>query len=173
MFEFAMKETICPICQKKGKTRKGKYHYKESGLNYVWLIGVEVFKCECGENFAFIPCVQDLHKLIAEDLVTKEDQLSGSEIRFLRKHMGLKAKDFAKELGVRNVTVSRWENGEFAPSESFDRFIRLLYATKMELKEIASQLVKDIFPRLKKGQKESTINFSIDRLRKGLCIVNP
>jgi putative zinc finger/helix-turn-helix YgiT family protein len=172
MCESAMREITCPICQKKGKTHKGKYHYTESGLNHVWLIGVEIFKCECGEIFAFIPCVQELHKLMAEDLIKKEDQLSGREIRFLRKHMGLKAKDFAKELGVRNVTVSRWENGDYSPSESFDRFIRLLYAARMGLKEIALQLVEDVFPKLKKGQKESPINFPIDRVRKEVCAVN-
>ncbi len=172
MGDFAMSDINCPNCQKKGQTHKGKYHYTESGLQNVWLKGVEVFECECGENFAFIPCAQELHNLIAGILLQKEDQLSGSEIRFLRKHMGLKAKDFAKELGVGKVSVSRWESGDYSPSESFDRFIRLLYATRMGLNEIALHLVKEIFPKLKKGQKESPINFPIDRVRKEACRVN-
>lgn len=131
-----------------------------------------MFECDCGEKFAFIPCIQELHKLIAEALLKQEDQLSGREIRFLRKHMGLKAKDFANELGVRNVTVSRWESGDFPPSESLDRFIRLLYAARMGLGEISMELVKEKFPKLKKGQKEAPIFFPIDSIRKESCIIS-
>lgn len=167
-----MKTMACPDCKQEGRTRIGKYHYTESGLQNVWLLDVEIFDCDCGENFAFIPCVQELHNLIAEILLKKEDQLSGREIRFLRKHMGMKSKDFAKELGVKPVTVSRWESGDYPPSESFDRFIRLFYAATMGLEEIAKELVKEIFPKLKKGQKESPINFPIDRIRKEPCVVN-
>ncbi|MGB8873932.1 MAG: type II TA system antitoxin MqsA family protein [Desulfobaccales bacterium] len=170
-----MRDMVCPTCHKVRKTHKGKYHYTESGLQNVWLQGVEVFKCDCGEKFAFIPYVQELHKLIGMILLAKEDQLSGREIRFLRKHMGLRAKYFAKELGVGNVTVSRWENGESTPSESLDRFIRLFYATSMGFDEIAKSLVKDIFPKLKKGQKESPINFPVESLGQKAgqeCVVN-
>lgn len=171
MGEFAMSNMNCPTCHQTGKTHKGKYHYTESGLQNLWLEGVEVFKCDCGEKFAFIPRIQELHNLIGKILLEKEDQLSGREIRFLRKHMGLKAKDFAKELGVGNVTVSRWENGESSPSESIDRFIRLFYAASKGFDEIAKSLVKDIFPKLKKGQKESPIFFPIDSLGQE-CVVN-
>lgn len=152
--------------------RIGRYHYTESGLQNVWLLDVEIFDCDCGESFAFIPCTQELHKLIAEILLKKEDQLSGREIRFLRKHMGLRSKVFANELGVRPVTISRWESGDFSPSESFDRFIRLFYAASMGLDEIAKELVKEIFPKLKKGQKESPINFPVERIRNESCAVN-
>ncbi|MHB9074147.1 MAG: type II TA system antitoxin MqsA family protein [Desulfobaccales bacterium] len=167
-----MKEMNCPSCQKRRQTHIGKYQYTESGLQNVWLLGVEIFECDCGENFAFIPCVQELHNLIAEILLKKENQLSGREIRFLRKHIGMKSKDFAHELGVKPVTVSRWESGDYPPSESFDRFIRLFYTARMGLEEIAMQLVKEIFPKLKKGQKESLINFPIDRIRKEPCVVS-
>jgi putative zinc finger/helix-turn-helix YgiT family protein len=167
-----MAAMTCPICKQEGQTHIGKHHYTESGLQNVWLKGVEIFDCnKCGENFAFIPCAQEIHNLIAKILLEKEDQLSGREIRFLRKHMGLKAKEFAKELGVGNVTVSRWENGEFSPSESFDRFIRLFYVASMGFNEIAKSLVKDIFPKLKKGQKESPILFPMDSLSQE-CVVN-
>jgi putative zinc finger/helix-turn-helix YgiT family protein len=155
-----------------GQIRIGKHHYIESGLQNVWLKGVEIFECECGENFAFIPCAQEIHKLIAIFLLKQEDQLSGRAIRFLRKHMGIKSKDFAKELGVRPVTVSRWEKGDFPPSASFDRFIRLFYAARMGLEEIAMELVTEIFPKLKKGQKESPIDFPINRIKKETCIAH-
>jgi putative zinc finger/helix-turn-helix YgiT family protein len=166
-----MKTMACPSCKKEGRIHTGKHHYTESGLQNVWLIGVDIFECDCGENFAFIPCVQELHKLIAEILLRKEGQLSGREIRFLRKHMGMKSKDFANEIGVKPVTVSRWENGDSPPSESIDRLIRLLYAARMGLGEIATELVKDKFANFKKGQQESPIYFPIDRIKREPCLI--
>ena len=50
-----MRDMNCPTCHQPGKIHKGKYHYTESGLQNVWLMGVEIFECGCGENFAFIP----------------------------------------------------------------------------------------------------------------------
>jgi len=168
-----METMTCPTCGYKGEVHIGEYHYIESGLQNVWLNGVEIFNCsQCGENFAFIPCVQELHKLIAQILLEQENQLSGREIRFLRKHMGMKSKDFANNLGVRPVTISRWESGDYPPSKSFDKFIRLFYAANMGLEDIAKKLVKDIFPKLKPGQKESPINFPMDKIIKEPCLVN-
>jgi len=167
-----MKTMLCPNCKHEGEIHIGKYHYAESGLQNVWLNGVEIFNCsQCGENFAYIPCAQELHKSIAQILIKKEDQLSGREIRFLRKHMGMKSKDFARETGVRPGTVSRWENGESSPTESLDRLIRLLYAARMGLGEIATELVKDKFLKLQKGQKESPIYFPIDKIKREPCLI--
>jgi putative zinc finger/helix-turn-helix YgiT family protein len=163
-----MKEMVCPNCRRRQRTHIGEYHYKESGLPNVWLLGVEVFACECGEHFAFIPCIQELHKLIAHELITQENSLSGSEIRFLRKTMGLKAKDFAELLGVKNVSISRWEHGEFSPSELTDRFIRLFYAASMGLPEMAQELAKNTFRKPKRKQVQ-IIRFPIDKLNRETC----
>lgn len=159
---------VCPNCQRRHKTHIGEYRYTESGLPNVWLVGVEVFECECGENFAFIPCIQELHKLIAHELITQENSLSGLEIRFLRKTMGLKAKDFAELLGVKNVSISRWEHGEFSPSELTDRFIRLFYAANMGLPEMAQELAKNTFRKPKRKQVQ-IIRFPIDKLNLETC----
>jgi putative transcriptional regulator len=168
-----MKNIKCPSCQQMRQTHKGEYHYTESGLPNVWLRGVEVFECDCGEKFAFIPCIEELHKLIGKTLMKKEDQLSGSEIRFLRKHMMLKSKDFAKELGVQNVTVSRWENGNSHPSESIDRLIRLVYSIKMGQKRTGMVLLMDRFRSLKKGQGETKpYSFPANKFVKRTCIAN-
>ncbi len=188
MREPAMSDMNCPTCHRAGKTHKGKYHYTESGLRNVWLKGVEIFECECGEKFAHIPCLQELHKLIAQALLKQENQLSGREIRFLRKHMGMKAKDFAERLGVMNVTVSRWEQGETIPPQTIDRLIRFFYATEMQARpvepkqkrkserrplwKIALAVTKIKFKKNIKGQQESPITLPIDRIIKESCAVN-
>jgi putative transcriptional regulator len=167
-----MKNIKCPSCKKMRQTHKGEYHYTESGLPNIWLRGVEIFKCDCGEKFAFIPCIEELHKLIGKTLIQKDEQLTGREIRFLRKHMMLKSKDFAKELGVQFVTVSRWENGASQPPESVDRLIRLVYAIKTGLRRTEKILVMDKFRKLIKGHGEEKIySFPTNKFVKRTCAV--
>ena len=166
-----MQNMTCPICKKEGRIYIGKHQYKESGLQNVWLDGVEIFECKCGENFAFIPCAKELHNLIAEILLKKEDQLSGREIRFLRKNIGLKAKEFSKKIGVMNVTVSRWENEETIPPQTIDRLIRYFFAIEMKLFRLAPKIKDIVFRKNKKEQKTPEINLPIAKARKA-CGVN-
>ncbi len=79
--------------------------------------------------------------------------------------MGLKAKDFAEYLGVNNVTVSRWERGEERPPQPTDRLIRLFYAGIMGLKDIAHELIMDMFREIMPNQEEQEIHFPIRKLK--------
>jgi putative zinc finger/helix-turn-helix YgiT family protein len=166
-----METMICPTCKQKGNIYIGNYHYVESGLPNVWLTGVEIFECNCGENFAYIPCASELHRLIAEILLQKEEQLSGREIRFLRKHMGLKAKDFADKIGVMNVTVSRWEREETIPPKPIDRLIRYFYAIEMNLLSLASKIIEVKFRKHRRGHESPKIDLPIEKAKRA-CTIN-
>ena len=83
---------------------------------------------------AEIPAIERIHQKIAEYLFRKPALLSGEEIRFLRKEMGLKAVELANLLGVSKVTVSRWENSAKPIGILSDRLIRLLYLGFLEKK---------------------------------------
>jgi transcriptional regulator with XRE-family HTH domain len=61
-----------------------------------------------------IPRIEELHDLIAGMVVKKVGHLSGDEIRFLRKHAGYPAKDFADLLRINASHLSRVENGHTA-----------------------------------------------------------
>lgn len=137
-----MTKLSCPNCQNIQETYFGKYCYTESGLENVWLDDVEIFECTCGEKFALISEIPKLHVRIGKDLLMKQGQLSGREIRFLRKNLGLKSKDFAELLMVTNITLSRWEHGEITPTRSMDRLIRLTYANRMRLAKVARDILK-------------------------------
>ncbi|MFQ5873697.1 MAG: type II TA system antitoxin MqsA family protein [Dehalococcoidia bacterium] len=107
--------------------KKQRYQYRESGLEDVW-IEVTVHVCpKCGETLPEISDVKGLHALIADRLFQKATSLTGAEVRFLRKQMGMKAKDCATLLGVSPVTVSRWETGTERVGDTNDRLIRCLY----------------------------------------------
>ena len=103
----------CISCGSKAMFKKAveKYEYVESGLRGVFLQGATIHVCSaCGEEEVAIPAIEALHQSIASALASKAQRLQPSEVRFLRKHLGLSGRDFASLLRVTPETVSRWEN---------------------------------------------------------------
>jgi len=95
----------------KKTTGKDPYHYTFSGLPNVYLRGITVYRCpKCADVRPSIPRIEDLHHIIAESLARKPGRLKGSEIRFLRKNLGIPAKKIARILGLAAETYSRVEN---------------------------------------------------------------
>ncbi len=103
------------------------FHFVDSGLENVYLIGIRYFVYEDGKVLAEIPALKQLMKLIAKDLVHSPGPLSGSEIRFLRKRMGLKAVDMAATLLIEPASLSRIENGHQDAGVHLDIITRLTY----------------------------------------------
>lgn len=123
----------CPECGGKLKKSKRTYRYTESGLDNVYLKDIDIYKCvECKAEMPAIPQMEKLHGLIAAAIIRKNAPLSGKEIVFIRKEMGLKAKDLAQMLNVSPVTVSRWENGAEEIGASNDKLIRLFYIQSIQ-----------------------------------------
>jgi len=85
--------------------------------------------------------------------------------------MGIKAKDFAKQIGVLNVTVSRWEREEIIPPKTIDRLIRYFYAAEMNLLELLPKIKEIKFRKHKKGQKAPIINLPVAKAKRA-CVVN-
>ncbi|MCB2186441.1 MAG: helix-turn-helix domain-containing protein [Deltaproteobacteria bacterium] len=125
---------LCPTCGREMASRLGTHHYIESGLPNVWLKGVETHSCVCGEEMVGIPRLAQLNSRIGRDLLTKPFLLNGPEIRFLRKNMGVLAKELAELMAVAPETISRWENDKQAIEASNDRLLRLIYAGRKGLK---------------------------------------
>jgi DNA-binding transcriptional regulator YiaG len=129
------------------------YHFVDSGLPNVYLVGIRYFHCECGQDLADIPAMKQLLNLIARDLVEKTSALSGAEIRFLRKRLGQKAADFSKQLGFEPETLSRIENDHLPASERTDKLIRLYYAVASKDPVLLGQLQADLDQRLMAWQR--------------------
>jgi putative zinc finger/helix-turn-helix YgiT family protein len=111
------------------------FSYKASGLP-VTLVDVEVRRCkECGEFEVVIPRVDDLHRTIARAVIAKRSRLTPAEIRFLRTRLGWSGTDFARHMGVKAETVSRWENGHDQMSPSADRLLRLMVVTRQPVSD--------------------------------------
>jgi transcriptional regulator with XRE-family HTH domain len=113
-------------------TAEKPYAYAIGGLPGVALIGIRLRLCErCGSESPLIPRIEELHRVIARDLLRKQSLLTGDELRFLRKHAGFPAAPFAALLRVTPAHLSRFENAHEgnnlgAPA---DRLARALVAT--------------------------------------------
>lgn len=104
------------------------YHYKESGLDNIYLYGIMQYKCKgCEERGPEIPNIEELHLVIGRSLVCKESVLNAKEIIYLRKELGLKSKDMAEILSVSPQEYSKWENDKDVISSVFDTKLRLIY----------------------------------------------
>jgi transcriptional regulator with XRE-family HTH domain len=128
------------ICVEHLATEEKPFHFEDSGLPNVFLVGIKYFTYEDGRVVPEIPAVKQLVKLIARDLIERPDALSGEEIRFLRKRLGKRAVDFSKELGIDAATLSRLENGKQEPGESLDKLVRLVYAVTSDDPALVDQI---------------------------------
>jgi putative zinc finger/helix-turn-helix YgiT family protein len=133
----------CPHCKKPNFDGKPeRYHYKESGLQNVFLDNVLVRRCaHCGEHEVVIPRLPELHRTIAEILIEKRAPLAGAEFRYLRKHLGYASSDFATKIGVTPETLSRWENEHREIDPVADKLIRLLVATSKPVERYPEEIL--------------------------------
>ena len=123
---------LCFHCKAAMKEMKTDYQYKESGLDHVVLKGVTAYECPaCKTISPVIKNIKRIHLYIAAALASKKSPLTGRELAFLRKEMGIRAKELAQLYGVHKVTLSRWENEKEPVSPPCDRLIRVLYRNKM------------------------------------------
>ena len=112
------------------KGRKIIHKYKESGLDYVTLFGIEEFKCpKCGAVYFQIPKINQLNALVAGMILKKEQVLTGAEIRFLRKQLGYSTTQFGRLISYDPKSLSRIENGHQKVTMTFDRLVKMAYAT--------------------------------------------
>lgn len=134
----------CVHCGSKMKCKLGTHHYTESGLDNFYISGIQICTCSCGEEIVSIPKIAELHDLIGRILIKKHAPLTGKEIRFLRKNMGLTATKLAEYIAVDIATISRWEKDvNRSPDPSNDRLLRLLYCSIKEIPQTKSLVEKD------------------------------
>ncbi|AKQ69917.1 Glutamate synthase [NADPH] large chain [Myxococcus hansupus] len=127
------------------ETRLDSYHFDESGLEDVVLVGVTERRCEkCHEREVVLPKLKELHRTIAKALAAKNSLLTPSEVRFLRKHLGFSQADFAKRINVRPEAVSRWETGAEEFSWHFELLLRLMVMLELHERNYTVKSFDDV-----------------------------
>jgi putative zinc finger/helix-turn-helix YgiT family protein len=125
-----MTKETCQYCEKEVSVVRGNYQFKEVGLPVI-LWGIELVKCDnCGTIEPIIPNVNGLMDAIAYAVISDKCKLTGAEIKFLRKYLGMSAAEFSRLIHVDPATMSRYENGLQNPSRQTDSLIRLTVLNK-------------------------------------------
>lgn len=113
-------------CKKEVKTGK-LYHYTECGLSNVYLEnGFNVLKTPYGDAVS-VDNVHELHKVVAQYLITNKQKLSGEEFRFLRIELDMSQKKLGFLMGVSDQTIASWEKDKIEIQAYGDIFIRVIY----------------------------------------------
>ena len=119
----------CTNCGHKVTPELRDYRYTESGLSNVVLQGIEVADCpKCGNSDAIVPRMAKIHRAIAQALAESPARLTGEQLRFLRKHLGLSGDQLGSYLHTDKTKISKWERGEDRIGPATDRLGRLLAA---------------------------------------------
>ena len=105
--------------------------YRESGLDNVELVDVPVWECRKGHQELQVPNAEQLHGLLTNLLIRKPTALNGTEIRFLRKELGLTGRAFAQRLGMTPEHLSRLETGGRGVTSTIDLLVRLAVAWEL------------------------------------------
>ena len=122
-----------------------KYHYRECGLDDVYLVnGFTRFKSARGTSVA-IKNIDMLHQAIGTHLCNQARELSGKEIKFLRRELMLSQAALAHLVGVKEQTVHRWEADKNSMPRATEALLRRLY---MEQVENDDDSLRDLLKRI-------------------------
>ena len=109
------------------------FHYTACGLNNVFIHGLDVVCDDAGNDTFHIPRINQLHRVIAEGIVSHEFAMDGSELRYLRSEMGYTQAQLASIMAVKPLTIGRWERGDTPIGAVEEAFIRKHAIEKLQL----------------------------------------
>jgi DNA-binding transcriptional regulator YiaG len=105
------------------------YHYKESGLDNIFLVnGYRRHRTRYGEGFS-IADTAGLHTAIGRWLINSPKPLNGAGLRFLRLEMEITQRNLAALVGTTEQSLRLWEKHrkKVLPG-SADRLVRAIYS---------------------------------------------
>jgi transcriptional regulator with XRE-family HTH domain len=110
------------------------HHYTECGLQNVFITGISKMTDDDGDEVILVPGVNNLHRIIAEGIVSHKKGIDGSELRFLRSEMGLTQAELATLVHRDKQSIGRWERSETEIDSVAEAVIRKLAIEKIGLK---------------------------------------
>jgi len=129
------------------------YHLKGVGLPNVYLLNGVTFENDPNYGkLVTIEKVNELHTVIGRCVVLKQEELTGDEMRFLRKQIGMTQVELAKLLRVTSQTVANYEKGKTEKGPA-DMAMRMIYlANTVEDEDVADDCMR-IASKLTKGNE--------------------
>jgi transcriptional regulator with XRE-family HTH domain len=109
------------------------HHYTECGLQNVYISGIQKVVDDEGDEVILIPAINNLHRVIAEGIVSHQKGMDGSELRFLRSEMGYTQSELAALVHRDKQTIGRWERAESEIDSTSEAVIRKLAIERLKL----------------------------------------
>ena len=146
------------------------YHYTESGLRNIWLKNGYVVKETPYGKAVSIQDVEGLHRLIGT-IISQRPKLTGAELRFIRKELGLSQKALGAFVGTSEQNVSLWERRGRVP-QAADRVIKLAYLETIS--KSGNVKIKEIIDRLNELDVTTFNRLELEKARewKEACITH-
>ena len=69
-----------------------------------------------------------LQKFVFKGLIHKLYPLTGREIRFMRKFLGISTTELGEKFGVSHATIVKWERQQAKVAPTYETYIRMLEA---------------------------------------------
>jgi len=109
---------------------KKLYQYLGCGLDNIYLAGgFEIKKTPFGEGVT-IQNLEGLHDCIMRDLVCNKPNWTGTELRFIRKEMGLTQKSLGLFVSRDAQTVALWEKDKQPVPDESTNILRGIYISR-------------------------------------------
>ena len=110
--------------------------YEETGLGLPYpVILIDAVQEEVDETGTsvgiHVPDMEGLVACVAIARAMHPQALDGRDVRFIRRALGMTAKDFASSLEMDAATLSRWENNKFAVGAWADKQVRMAAIIKL------------------------------------------
>ena len=136
---------------------KNGYHYRECGLENIHLLNGYVVEESAYGEVVTIHNIDGLHRAIGTYLVREKKELTGAEIRFLRRELSMSQKALGAVLNKSDQTVARWEKNTHKIDGAADRLLRVLY----QLQAVGSRKIRSLLQRLSEleNQIDEAVSF--------------
>lgn len=132
---------------------KKPLHYRECGLDDVYLVsGYELVDAGDGTEDLVVQNIDNLHKAIAECLITERKALTGKEFAFLRRYLEMTQPELATELGSTVQNLYRWETGKSRVPGPADTALRFVYLARTR-DGIAAAAAREIVRHLREREQ--------------------
>jgi DNA-binding transcriptional regulator YiaG len=124
-------------------------HYKECGLDNVFLLNGFTLETIDGEEFLTVSDVDGLHKAIGLHIVLSRKAPSGKEMRFLRNELDMSQSDLARVLSVSDQSVARWEKSQTDAPGPAVLALRVIYLLSLAPEKEREEILSGLLQRLK------------------------
>jgi putative transcriptional regulator len=124
------------------------YHYNASGLDNIYLLNGVSFEETAYGPMVTIENIDGLHRAIGLRIITKPEQMTGAEFRFLRKQMGLSQANLAQMMGVSDQTIANYEKGNTSDFGPADAFVRIKYFLHILPDDVRAKFAKEMAKNL-------------------------